>query len=407
MIFKSIINLIGGSAVVQLLQFSLFPIVAGMFGPEIISTYGYLLSITAISASLVNLRIENIVMLIDRRRINHIAYTLCLITPLMSLVAAMGNEILQLWRPEKKGDLSVLIYLLILSVNASQCLSLCMIKTSDITKYHLHNFVRVIIAFLFPIILRPYFNNGLYLLILCNILSGAYLGGASILSLPKKNLKFNFKKIKIFIAWMYFSYKRNFTIGIPQGILNAISHNIPNIMFVSFFDPLSSAAFVVLDKMFRTPIGVINNSVRNIVMSVDSRDNGKEIKKIQVGLIAIGLCGVVISFPISRYISSYFGSNWLLAVEYFPWISIWGAGFLANSIGSAFIAKWFDYGNLFFVQAIDTVTRILLIYVSYKFNFGFSVALISYVFVSLIFNVYVCVRGWYLYGKKIESIYEI
>ena len=400
MIFKSILNLIGGSALVQFLQFLLFPIVAGLFGSEIISTYGYLLSIAAISASIVNLRIENIVMSIDKRRINHLAYALCLITPFMSLVAALANEIFLLWQPKNEGNFLVLTYFLILSINASQCLSLCMIKTNDIKKYHLHNFIRVVVAFLFPIILKPYFDNGFFLLMFFNIISGIYLGGAAIINLPKKEININLRKIKKFVSWMYFSYKKNFTIGIPQGFLNAISHNIPNIMFVSLFDPLSSAAFIVLDKMFRAPIGVINNSVRNIVMSVDSKSNSNEIRKIQIILIAIGVCGVLISFPIKNYIGSYLGSNWLLAAEYFPWISIWGAGFLANSIGSAFIAKYFDYANLFLVQFIDTIFRVLAIYISYKFNLGFAVALISYVAISLIFNTYVCVRGWYLYGEN-------
>lgn len=406
-LLSGIFKLLVGSAAAQAVQTVLFPFCAAAYGPEAVAYYGLVLAVIGMTAPFVNLRGENIVLVERIGRQERLSKFFSLITILLSLVC-----IPLLWvffKVAGGGHLAeadyIVLFASIVLGNWSQFATVFLVKRKMYVEFGKLNFYRVlfffVIAFFLSFLGPSFSRNGLIVAVLFSSLALGVMTYRNLnvdvgLSVRRKELRW--------LRALFFKYKTTLTVGVAQGVLNGISHNIPIVLFSAYFSPLLVGGFVVLDRLLRAPVSLLNNHVRNVVTGLDGTGLDKRLVYIQAVLLVGGGGAVLIMWVLSSYFSKWLeGSGWSVAPSVFLTTVCWAAFYANNSIGSAFITKYQDYAALFWAQVTDTVFRVCAIVWAAKTGAGFELAVMGYVVVSCAFNCFVACRGWQIYIKRSTS----
>src|SRR5699024_130048 len=114
----------------------------------------------------------------------------------------------------------------------------------------------------------------------------------------------------------------------PQTVVNSISVNIPILMLVSFFGPVSVGFYSICRTVLSMPTRLLAKSVGDVfypkisTIASEGENVTNTIKKATYGLTVIGIVpyGVIVFFGPSLF-EFVFGSDWRIAGEYARWIS--------------------------------------------------------------------------------------
>lgn len=367
---KNVAVLMSGTAIAQIITFSLMPIITRIYGPEPIGVLGTYSAIIMFLGPLVSLTYPIAIVLPKN---DYKARSIAKLSFLISIFIGLIAGLVILFLLEKKlfffdfkivSSFVYLLPILITFLSLQQIMEQWLIrkklfniqaKTSIFQSLTL-NLSKIGVGFIYPyaisLIIIQTFS------ILFKFLLMFLMSNKSILNSTDKH------KIKdiIKIAKEYYDFP---LYRAPQVFINSISQGIPVVLFASYFGTATAGFYSLGKQVLDTPIQLLGKAVQDVFYPQINEFASKKkeltpfLFKAIVSLFIIGIVpfGIIIIF--GPYIFSLvFGSQWGIAGEYARWISLVSLSMLITRPVIVSIPVLGIQKQLLLVEIIGTIGKI-------------------------------------------------
>lgn len=340
-IIRSVSKLLIGNGASQLLSILFLPVIALIYQMEEIAFYGIALATSNVLAVVISMRMElNIVD--SKSDLSTSFYSTILFIFTLSVVSFfLYYFFLFLILHVNKQDL-ILVPLMAFLYSLNQVLNMVLLQLKKINLMSCMSFIQTALCFSFQ-----YFASD-------SNLSGLVLGYV-----------FSYFLVNIFI---YLSVMQNFTItpisrllqnirlnfdtakfAGTQAIINYISQSLPYWIFPIFFNSSVLAQFYFADKIFRAPLSLIGQPIRNVFMKYthDETDVVKNYYVMKVFMVvgfSIGFSVLLINYFFSEALFKiFFHKEYHESFQFIIVLSVWGCGVFSSYIAMGYLrAKGFN-----------------------------------------------------------------
>jgi O-antigen/teichoic acid export membrane protein len=326
-VYKNFFVTLGGSAIAQILPILITPFLAILYGPQELGVFGIFMAYTYILSKTLSFSYFQTIMLprgdIKAMALLLVSLSISFISSIILVLAIyairrfgfldvsdladnevelglacfffMGNVTIEIWLSRKK---------LYNFLSVSRVLRAAMVAILSILFFYIYSDSKgLVYAFIagnaitfFYIIFRTYFKNKEIILI---------QNGASIFSQAKR----------------YFNYSLYNT---PSYLINSLTNYLPVFFLARNFDPRIIGYYYLADRVVRSPLGLVSDSVANVLfqqLSVTSKKGMmSEVFKYAKILGAISIAVLILFFVFGKPLFGYFFTDeWMAS---FPLIRV-------------------------------------------------------------------------------------
>ncbi len=331
---KNIAVVMTGTAIAQLLGFSLSPIISRLYSPSDFGVYGSFDAILSVIAAGVTLDYSQAVML-PKHKVN--ALNLLVLSCLATIIIGGLSLILCLTIPSfifgfmNSNDTWILAMLVagILVTGLNQSLQAWCIRVKEFKHTSGSQVVRSLSSNGTQVLLG-YSNGGggalIFSTILGNVFASVNLAKVLIPDLLALKKQINWKRIKK----LAIDYRDFPMYSASQNVLNSLSRGLAVLFLGHFFGVAAAGAYVFAVKILSVPMRFVLMALRQVLFQkvCETKKLGDVLfplyLKSSFGLFALAFFPVVVLFIWSVPIVTFvFGSQWHLAGEFARYLVLW------------------------------------------------------------------------------------
>ena len=398
-LYTAFLKVMSGTVISQLLYFVFLPIISRSYSIQDIGLYGTLLSIITVTSIALSMKMELTIIEFKNEINKAVQSTILIILMVLILISPL---ILIILVNHFKLDLltsllaiTVSIFVCIFQVLSSVYLSLEKYKAIAIS-----NIVRVIFCLLIQYGLFYFYGSDAKFLLIGYGLS--FIVPLSLLSLFKVD---GFKAKKLRFSELSYFIKQNLKdikYAGGQSIVNSLGQSIPYFILPMFFEAEFLALYFIADRVFRVPLLLIGNPLRQVFLKYcnDTEDN-QQVKAAYKKIIATTIVpSILVIFSLfffgGEIFSFVFGDQYYKSGEISLWLSIWGAIALISFPALSIIrirrkSNFLFYNELFFV-----LVRLVTLYVVCVTYQDGVLAIITYSFFSIVMSLNITRKAFFM-----------
>ncbi|WP_193065272.1 lipopolysaccharide biosynthesis protein [Oceanobacillus oncorhynchi] len=375
---RNVLILSSGTAVAQIINMILAPLITRLYGPEAYGLMGTFVAITLIIAPIAALTYPIAIVLPkdneESKGLIKLSLRVTLINSIIALLVLLffHKPIVNILGLEELGYYLYFLPIVLLLAGISQIIEQHLIRNKQFrvsakaTFYHalLLNGGKASIGLFYPVTFTLIVFSALtygiksLLLVCLNSNSKDKIFSSQYTQKDLKKLRKKYKDFPIYRA--------------PEVFLNAISGNLPTILLTMFFGPASAGFYTIGRTVLNIPSQLIGKSVGDVFYPrISEAKNNNEnvpslIVKATLSLAVLGAIpfGIVVAFGPWLF-EIVFGSDWIVAGEYARWIALWSYfGFMnqpsVKSLPVLSAQKFHLFYTIFML-----ITRIVMLFIGF------------------------------------------
>lgn len=361
-----------GTAIAQIISFSLTPVISRLFSPQDFGVFGSFNSFMLIATAVVTLQYSQAVMLPkkDEDAINVFAVSVVstVLITLLSFVFVLifSDWLLRVLKTEHTYWLIWFLPLGILVQGINQSFQAWCIRKKSFNITAVSHILRSTSMGVMQIAMG-FFNYGGGGL----IASAISADGVASVNMIGQTLKKDMILIKKYLCrrkiFKLAVEYRDFPIfSSTQNIMNALSNGLPVLLFSHFYGIGIAGAYAFGMRIIHAPMSLALVALRQVLFQkiCETYNRGFEIyplfAKTTFALFAISLIpSVILILFAPQVFTLVFGDQWLKAGEYVRWLVLWMLVSFANVPSILFARVLRKQKQLFFYELIQLVIRIL------------------------------------------------
>jgi len=406
---KNIATLMSGTLAAQVISLAAIPVITRIYDPTEFGAFSFLLSIATIIGLVSSLKYDQAIMLpkykLDTEALVKLSFILTILVSLISflLVIIFLDEINK--AIEYESALVYFIPLLVFLIGSNQILFASNSKIRAYKKISLSRLCNTGSSSGVQILSKSLFDmNGLF--------TGRLLGELInfIILLSRNTIpNFSFRNRELSrilvnsIRYIKFPKFQSATV-----FINAISQNLPVILFTALFSPAIAGVFALTVKVLQVPISLVGSSTREVYYQAASKLHAEGLsfadlyKKTTLTLAKLFLPALVIVLVWGDdCFAIVFGEEWRVAGNLAKLMIFW---FFFLFINSPSIASFSILG----LQKVQLKTEIASvigrsssILAGYYFYNSYEIAIVLFIFVSVVTNLFL-ISYIYIHLKRTE-----
>lgn len=197
------------------------------------------------------------------------------------------------------------------------------------------------------------------------------------------------------VAWKYrdFAFYRA-----PEQCLNAITQGLPVILFGAFYGPVFTGYLALAIAALNTPANMVGKAIIDVLYPRLSRkaDTGYSLKptliRATAGLMLVSaLPALALAICAPFLFSLIFGDDWYTSGEYARWLSLWTFLMVSNRAVMAAIPVLSAQRSLLLYTAASTAGRAVVMYLAHIAYNDPIVTVIAFSIASAGFNLFLIV----------------
>ncbi|MCF7482055.1 oligosaccharide flippase family protein [Vibrio sp. J1-1] len=407
---KNIATLMSGTLAAQIVSLAAIPVITRIYNPTEFGAFSFLLSISTIIGLVSSLKYDQAIMLpkrvLDTEALVKLSFIITSLFTLATLIVIIlfGDKI-----NEAIGYNNNIIYfvpLLVFFVGSNQILSASNGKFRAYKTISLARLLNTASSSGVQISSKSLFDfNGLFV--------GRIVGEliSFVIQLSRKSIV-NLSINKIVISRMRLNASRYINFPKYQSttvFINAVSQNLPVILFTALFNPAVAGLFALTVKVLQVPISLVGSSTREVYYQAASKLNseGKSFfnlyKKTTFNLAKLFIPAlIVVLIWGGECFALVFGEEWKEAGNLAKMMIIW---FFFLFINSPSIATFSILGLQKIqlkTEIISVIGRALSILIGYYFFTSYEVAISLFILISVSTNLFL-ISYVFLYLKRNSS----
>ena len=407
---KNIATLMSGTLAAQVVSLAAIPVITRIYNPTEFGAFSFLLSISTIIGLVSSLKYDQAIMLpkrtLDTESLVKLSFIITIFFTLLSLIVIImfGGKI-----NEAIGYSNNIIYfipILVFLIGSNQILSASNSKIRAYKTISLSRLLNTGSSSGIQITSRSLFDfNGLFIgRIIGEVISFA-------IQLSRDSIvNFSINKSSIYRmrinAYKYVNFPKYQSATV---FINAVSQNLPVILFTALFNPAVAGIFSLTVKVLQVPISLVGSSTREVYYQAASKLNSEgkcffELYKKTTFTLAklfIPALAIVLIWGDDCF-ALVFGEEWREAGNLAKMMIIW---FFFLFINSPSIATFSILGLQKIqlkTEIISVIGRALAILIGYYIFTSYEVAISLFILVSVATNLFL-ISYVFLYLKRNSS----
>lgn len=306
----------GGTLWAQIINFGFFFVYPFLYPKDSFAYYGVFISSILIISTFINLKMNNLVMIVNDQEENEVLYSGIKIGLIISLLIILLSIILPI------DSYLNWIGICLIGISIKQPINIWLNKKGKYRTIIYNDIIQVFISGVTSILFILIFKNEYGLIY-------GYSIGVLIASLILLFIyPFKFEKLKNVPVKEVFKthYKFNTFITI-SSFINTLSRNSVIYILYYFFSTSLVGQFVYLQKLLQVPVGVYTQSLAKIYYKEVSQTRSRALLKLTKTIlfinIIIGFLAVIVAYIGSYYFEYFFQKNWTNASIIIKYLSLW------------------------------------------------------------------------------------
>ena len=376
---NKLLQLIGASALAQLVSILISPVLSRLYSPDDFGTYGNIIIIVYFinAFSLLRLEINLLKSSSDKEEIYSYAVSYL-------LLISVGTSLI-VWFFKFDLNYFLLPFLLLISgyYNLLHHDLLGKNKIKDILN---NKFLLAFLIAIFQIVAGLISNTAFSLLV------GQLIGMAlTLLFMPIIFCDLKFKGVLR-------KYKKQLLYDAPSNAINVLSNHLPFLLFFQLFGAISAGYYYMAFRILILPINVISTSTHSFIAASHEHEDNLSVQKrlLRIFIIFPLPFIIIVHFYINNLVDIFLGNNWYITgniIRYcLGWIYI---RFIFDSFLINYSLKDNQEVNLIF-QVFSIILQASSIIICFILNLDFIEAIKTFCFISSI----TYVIGLYFLLKK-------
>ena len=398
-LFKNISLIIFGSGLSQFIAILSIPIVTRLYSPESFGTFGIVMAVTSVLATIVSGRF-NIAVMLPRQHIRAQAiFDLAILTAWFTSILCMLFLVLS----SSFANLNAVFWLLpflMLVLGLQQSIETWVSRHKNFKLISFSIILGTLGGVLFKILLGFVFVKSdidsslwggfglLFGTLFTSLITAFYLKKGSDLKFIPKFVFFNPKQ-KVLLK----KYKHMPLYRAPKDAINAISQNLPALCLTLFFGATATGFYIVAERLMKAPVLLLGNALRKVLFQKFTELNHQDISPIHLAikmtqvLIFVAIMPfILISFWGSDLFEFLLGSVWLDAGNYVKWLALWMFFALIN-IPAMTLIPIYELEDFFFIyELVSLMLRFGGFLFSYYLLNSDELAVAAYCLISALAN---------------------
>ena len=333
---RDVTTLAAGTAAAQVLTVLVSPVLTRLYGPDAFGVFGVLFAVAGIVAIIATLQFDmaavlpedeadGISLILLASIIGIAAFVICLSVTIIF----KGSLAFVLGFPEHENILWLLAFLMLGMVGV-RVLSHWAMRRQQFFLISLSSLLAAVATSIFKVV-GGVLGYGVFALLIGGIL-GYFSQIVCLACVPLKKMVCS--QIRS-IGWLDMrrvaSEHRDFAVyRTPQITLNALSSNLPGILFATLFGPTEAGLYFIAYRVLQMPGQLIADAVRKVFYPRAAKivNTGNSLRPAIVKTtLALGLVGIIpllIILVLGPVLFSFvFGEQWIVAGEYARWLCLW------------------------------------------------------------------------------------
>ncbi|WP_404303055.1 lipopolysaccharide biosynthesis protein [Alicycliphilus denitrificans] len=377
----NVLTLVTGTAASQAITMAFMPLITRIYGPEEYGIQGVFITVAGVMATIAALTYPAAIILpkTDGDAMGIVHLSIC-VSIAMSLFAAVllficGDEILSFLRAK---EILAFMYLIPVAMVVSVFGNVtgqwlirkkAFLLTAKVTALQslTINFFKVGLGVV---------NSTATTLIVINVFGGVLSAGMmafgyrKIHVLEKRPIEKPKRQLNISsIAKKYYDFP---LLRAPQVFINAISHNLPVLMFSMYFGPASVGFYLIAFSVLGAPSIIISGSVMQVFYPRinEAIQRGEDVRKLIIkATLGLTLAGapafLIVIFAGPVIFEFILGSEWRMAGAYAQWLSVWIFFQYINKPAVAAIPALRIQRGLLVYEIFSAFAKVLAIFIGY------------------------------------------
>lgn len=397
---KSVIKLIGSNIFAQLISFAIMPIIARLYGPDLMGAAGIFAAVSAILCQIATLSYHlAIVLPSDDAEASSITALAISISGIMSLTVLIvlfmdiDNFTTYLGMSNIKNYLWIIPILMVVGsvygvldqwANRLSLYSVKAITTSAASI--LTSFIKITIGLTCPNLLNLILASNMgqltqsMLMLSHKSLRTALMSSKSSTGPQIKEIASRYRDFAIFRA--------------PEQLLNSVTQGLPVIVFGIFYGSNLTGQLALAIAALNTPANIVGKAIVDVTYPRMSKSLGSVAEfrsilfksTIMTAALALGPTLVAFNFA-SDIFGIVFGPEWEQSGNYAEWLVLWTYAMICNRPAMAAIPVLSKQKNLLTYTVISTSVRMLLMLIVHLAYQNALVTIIFYSSVSAVLNI--------------------
>lgn len=376
---KSILTLVGGTALAQVFGFLFSPVTTRIFAPEVFGDLSVFISITGIVGIVICLRYELAIVLPQDDDEAFSLLKLCFVfTSFISVITGLifffaGKEIYTRFGAENLVDYWYYVPISLLLAGFIQASNYWLTRTRQFTVLAWNKVLPVLVVNLVSIGLGLMGDVGikarLFAILASNLANIAVI--ARVIGLefkPKKhNAKFKYKEL-------IYKYKNFLVYDVWGALLNNLSWMLVPILMNAYYGSNAAGQYSISLRVIQIPASLIGASISQVFLKTgNDRKFEKTLfdycrstaKKLLLFSVPIAITLIFFGKPLFQVV---FGNKWNLAGEYSQILAPWALLWFVSSPLSAVFTICQKQRQFLLISIANLVTRFLSLYVGKLYN---------------------------------------
>ena len=322
---RHILTIVTGTMLAQFLPLLITPLLTRLYSPEYFGFFGNFVAITAILGSVISFRLEMAILLPKSVRLarflaSQIVKLVIFNGLILLIIGIVLLPTIQSKMPKFELNWLILIPLMSILTALYQVLTYTLNREKS---YFILARNRVIQSILICGAQLGFFyiigNSGL----IWGQIFGLLISVLLLFVLIYKQRLFNFKTNSKVSKILLHKYKKFPLIDVPTTLLNSGAAQLPNILFLSFFNPSVAGAYYLTQRVLQAPVSIISGSVLEVFKEQAASEyrQTSQAKKIFIKTLKLLMLlsippSVILYFIIEPIFLFFFGSEWHEAAIY-------------------------------------------------------------------------------------------
>lgn len=406
--------LMSGTAIAQIVSFTLMPIVSRLFTPEDFGIFGSYTSILGVITAVISLQYTQAIMLPKHKKeaLNLFFVSCFSVGSITVICLCIGIFYPSLINSLINFDSQFLVFLLPISALAfgiNQTLQAWCIRIKAFKDTSQSQIIRSLSSITIWLIVG-HFHGGAIGLISGSICA-QFAASIKLWSVFKEDLNriqfvFSWKKLKS----MSNKYRDFPLYAAPQNLMNALSQGLPVLLLGHFYGISIAGAYAFGMKILHVPTGFMLRPLRQVLFQKASESQNKGYNlyplfiKSTLGLMSLSLIPSMIIFIWAPQIFSLiFGSEWLQAGIYVRWLILWTFISFSNVPAVLFARILRQQKNLFLFEIIVLVSRLIVLVIGGLY-WRETETIIVFSILGFFLNLFLILWIWWLLFKQ-KNVY--
>lgn len=380
---NSILALISGNGLAQLIALLSLPLLTRVYSPEDFGLYALIVSVTTLLNSVICLRYETAIIIEKSHEGQKNLFILCSMSVVIgTLLVYVGAYIF--YQQTDQAHLAILIAVLVFSQGLS-LVSQSVLTLQGKFKLIAHtNLIRtcltIALQLYLPNIIESTYNLLTALLVsttLVSLIQWPY----TIKTLPKTNsINSITSRLKQVIASGK-KHKRFALFSSPGTLINTFSLQAPFIIFSATYGPAITGYYSMANTLIKAPANLLSNAYKQVhlKLGVDDPDNfGEQTQQLYHQLVYLGMPLLCLAFIDPNAISLVLGEQWLNVQSSIVLLGVFYWVWLPTSITTNVFSIKNEQKVLLLIQLAKLLLRITPLFIASLF-ISFEYALLTFV----------------------------